>query len=66
MTVILMALVNLSVSQNKTKKHEHERQIDRQTGRDIQGDFLGRRDVHKSSKELGALEVVNIHGIHVI
>lgn len=25
-----MALVNLSVSQNKTKKHEHERQTDRQ------------------------------------
>lgn len=41
---------------------------DRQTDRDryTQGELWGRGDVHKSGRELGALEVVNIHGIHMI
>lgn len=59
-----MALVNLSVSQNKKKTWTWE--TDRQTGTDIQGELWGREDVHESGKELGALEVVNIHGIHMI
>lgn len=35
-----MALVNLSVPQNKTKKHEHERQTDRDR---YAGKFVGKR-----------------------
>lgn len=65
-----MALVNLSVPQNKTNMNMRDRQTDRQTdrqiGTDMQGNLWGRGDIHNSSKELGALEVVNIHGIHVI
>lgn len=41
-----MALVNLSVSQNKTKKHEHERQTDRQTGTDIHRESCGEEEMY--------------------